>query len=767
MKDSIYKILQERYFIPGEKEWDDIAKRVSCNNLEIYPHISKMEFIPSSPTLMNCNTNGYKIGTLSSCFTMKIEDSIEGIFEAVKETAIVTKYGGGVGYDFSDLRGSNEIVNGIGRLSSGPLPFINVFNSALDGIMQGGIRRGAGMAMLDIDHPDILSFISAKSKINVFSRFNFSVRVSDEFYYKLENEPNSIWLVKNRIDKKLFPLKDSSGKEITVKELWNIIIEKAWETGEPGIFNSDIATRQCTVTNVDSHVLSNPCAEYISIPYGSCNLGSINFSKFVYNRKFNWDLFEQLIVKATSYLDSLIDINQYPIQKIKETTLKIRPIGLGFMGVAHALFKKGIKYNSEKGYEFIENVTRYLTLRSMKQSVELAKQYGAYEAFDYNTYMKANERFFNKGNCRNIDVDVLANDIKKYGVRNSVTTSIAPTGTISFIADTSSGIEPVFALSYMRKIEKNNKEYETVYISDPVFEEYINNNFDEEKRKEILKYIVDNKGSCQNCHHLPEEIQNIFVVAGDIQPLEHLESLSRCAVNSSTSVSKTINLPNSATKDEVSKVYINAYKKGIIGVTVYRDGSREGILLHKTDKRPKAIVYHHAPKRPTRVECDVHRITYKGEKWIAFIGLCGAEGVDTKVPFEIFCGKVDDVNLHHKITKGYLIKVESGHYSFEYDGEILIKNISKTFNNEDNDDFARSISLSLRSGVMIQHICDTLSKSKGDITKFSKVLMRILKYYIQDGMAASGRCEICGSKLVYKEGCISCINPECGYSKCG
>lgn len=769
MKDSITKFLEERYFLPTEKTWEDIAERVSAPFPPIKEHIVALEFIPSSPTLMNCNTKGYKIGTLSSCFTMKCEDSIAGIFEAVRETALVTKNGGGVGYDFSSLRGSNELVKGIGRLSSGPLPFINVFNATLDGIMQGGVRRGAGMAMLDIDHPNILDFIDAKSRSGEFTRFNFSVRVSDLFYDMLEHNPDVVWRVRNRIDNEEYPLKDATGHEVTVKELWDRIIERAWQSGEPGIFNSDIAYRQCTVTNVDKHVLSNPCSEYVSIPYGSCNLGSINLARLVSNKNFDWAKFEILIDKSVRYLNAVLEINQYPLEKIKKTTLKIRPVGLGYMGLAHALYKKGIPYNSERGYKWIEEITRYLTLKSIAVSVELAKEYGAYEAFDYDTYMKANARFFtHPTQFRTLDLSQLEKDIKKYGVRNSTTTSIAPTGSISYIAEVSSGIEPVFALTYARRIEKDNKQYETVYLTDPIFEDYLNKNFTSEDKLRILEEVSENKGSCQNCTLIPEEMRKVFVVAGDIIPEEHLEALSRAAVNSSTSVSKTINLPSTATPQQISDVYTNAYKKGVIGVTVYRDGSREGILIHKTEDRPSKLIYHHAPKRPEKVECDVHRVTYKGEKWIAFVGLIEVEGNGTeKVPFEIFCGRIDDVNLPQKITKGYTIKMGSGHYAFEYEGEILIKNISKVFNNEDNDDFARSISLSLRSGARLEYVCDTLNKSKGDITKFSKVLMRILKHYIKDGVTTSGRCERCGSKLIYKEGCISCSNPECGFSKCG
>ena len=760
MKPAILKILGERYFNKDETTWEQFVHRVCWLLPELEDDVLNFKFLMSSPTLMNGN-NPYTNGTLSSCFTMKIEDSIEGIFEAIKEAALVTKAAGGIGYDFSDLRGSSENVKGISANSSGPLPFINVFNSTLDGIMQGGKRRGAGMAQLSVTHPHILEFIQVKSIPGKFERFNFSVRLTDQFYAQLENDPNSVWYVKEVTTNKEYPLLSSDGKEVTVKQLWDIIIDRAWSTAEPGIFNSDIAFRQCAVTNLDKHVLSNPCAEYISIPFGSCNLGSINLSQLVNEKRFDWSEFELLISKATRYLNSVIDANKFPIKKIKDITLKIRPVGLGYMGLAHALYKMGIPYNSKEGFTFVYDVTRYLTLRSMKESIELAKKDGSYPAFDYDTYMNANERFFTEDSFKNIDLLKMKQDLKKVGIRNSCTTSIAPTGTIAFITDSSSGIEPVFALTYMRKIEKENKTHEIVYISDPVFELFLKDNFTDEQSIDIQKSVAENNGSCQKAPYLSNEQKAVFVVAADISPMDHLEALAMAGINSSTSVSKTINLPKEATREDIAEVYLAAHKKKIIGATVYRDGSREGILVHSVDDRPTDIVYHNSPKRPKEVTCDVHRVMYKGEKWIAFVGIFKDK------PFEIFCGKVEDVNLSKHIDKGSVVKISGGHYSFVHDGEVLIKDIAKTFANLDHDAFARTISQELRHGIPLAHICDNLNKSEGDITSFSKVLSRIIKPYIKNGTVASGKCEKCGSKIIYIDGCKQCENPECKNSYCG
>lgn len=778
MKESIQKVLKERYLLSNEKTWSDIAQRVSKIFPDIYDDINNMNFIPSSPTLMNYNTNGERFGTLSSCFIMNIEDSIEGIFKALSEGATVTKMGGGVGYDFSVLRSSSEIVKGISRESSGPLPFINIFNSMLDGIMQGGVRRGAGMSMLNIYHPQILDFILAKENLDKFNRLNFSIKIPNSFYKTLENEPNSVHQIKNVVTNEYYNLKDYYGNDITVKQLWNMICELSWKVAEPGIFNESIAYDRCTVINLSNTMASNPCSEVVGIPYQSCNLGSINLSNLVDGKKFNWEKFEDLIIKGVRYLNKIIDVNNYPLDKIKDITLKTRPIGLGFMGLAHLFFKKEISYNSDKAIKFIEEMTLYLTLRAMKESNKLAElkslelseegdklfnYYGAYPAFNYELFMKANERFFKHKTCRNIDVIKLKEDIKKYGVRNSGFTSIAPTGTISFIADCSSGIEPVFALSYSRKIEKLDKQYDVVYIADPIFDEYLSKNFNNEEKEKILKEVFDNRGSCQNCKNLSDDIKKIFMTASDLTPMEHLNILGTVANRISYSVSKTINLPNNISKDEISKIYIEAHKKGIIGCTIYREGCREGILIHNDnikDDNKKNIIYNNAPKRPKKLLCDIHRVVYKGCKWIVFVGL-----LENK-PYEIFAGAIEEINLPKQIENGYLIKQGSKHYSFEYENEILINNICKSFANKEHDAFARQVSMSLRHGAKPIFVVDSLNKSEGDITHFAKVLARTLKRYIENGEKLNNICPTCGSNLIYFDGCIKCSNIECGFSKC-
>ena len=764
MQKNIEKLLSERYYLETEKSWEDLAKRVSSVYPNSFELIKNKRFVPSSPTLMNANTGGKRKGTLSSCFTMDIDDSIEGIFDSLKDGAIVTKASGGVGYVFSKLRSSNENVESLNRKSSGPIPFMRIFNSMLDGIQQGGVRRGAGMGQFDMDHPDILDVIRIKNSKGELERLNISIRMTDEFYSKLKNNPDSVHLVK-KSNGETFELKDNN-KSVTVKNLWDEIIEYAWKCAEPGIFNIDIATKQCAVTNLNNYVLSNPCSEFVNIPYASCNLGSVNLVSYVKdNGEFDWELFEKDVRVATRFLDQIIDINDFPIQKIKEVTQKIRPIGLGAMGYAHMLYKMKIPFNSDKARKLTNTIFRRLTMISMDESCEMAKENGSYEVYDFELYKKANERFFDGSEESNS----LLEKIKTYGIRNSCSTSIAPTGSIAFITNVSSGIEPVFALTYARKIEKLNKEYEVVYISDPIFAEYLNENFDKKTQEKILKQVAENKGSCQNVEEIPENDKKVFLTANDLTPMEHLENLALVARNTSLSVSKTVNIPHDAKKEDISEIYLKAHEMGIIGVTVYRDGCRDGVLVHNVDiKEEDIIVKTNAPKRPKSLPCHVYKINVinresnQPEKWIVFVGLLKGE------PYEIIAGKVDGVDIPSSITNGDMIKIKrdgKNIYQFWHNGELIINNVCEVFLNELREYVTRLMSWGLRHGAGIDYLKDVLQKSNGTIVDFNKAIIRAITKY-QKNVVMKERCPTCNEELIYVDGCIKCKNMECSYSKC-
>ena len=776
MESAIQKLLRERYYLPSENTWNDIATRVSAIYPPILDDIKSKAFIPSSPTLMNANTQDERKGTLSSCFTMKIEDSIEGIFNSIKEGAIVTKASGGVGYDFSILRSSNEGIKSLfNRPSSGPIPFMLMFNQMLDGIQQGGVRRGAGMGMLRITHPNILDFIRIKNNKGVMERLNLSVKMTDEFYEQLKTNPNTTHQVIYK-DKTKCDLLDN-GKPVTVKQLWNEIIEYAWKCAEPGLINEDIAKRQCTVTNESDEILTNPCSEFVNIPYASCNLGSINLTKCIVNGMFDWAEFHRLIRNATRFLNNVIDVNDFPLEKIKDVTLRVRPIGLGAMGYAHMLYMMGIPFNSLTANQLCNDIFNMLTLVSMSESCTIAEETGqSYPSYDYDLFMKANERFFNLNSLQGdtnekiLFVSNLKERIKKTGVANSCFTSIAPNGSIGYIADmTTGGIEPVFALTYARRIEKLDKQYEIVYITDPVFGKYLDDNYDEKTRIKILAQVSDSKGSCQNVKEIPEADRKVFVVASDLTPMEHLDSLAIVARNTSLSVSKTINLPANATREEISEVYLKAHSMGIIGVTVYRDGCREGVLVHNVDKDNKQmIVKNNAPIRPKSIPCHVYRVsifnktTNLSEKWIIFVGLLNDE------PYEIIAGKINGHDFDVDITEGEMVKTKLDGkkvYQFVCNGYVLCDDVCGTYLNELREYATRLMSLALRHGSGVEHLQSVLRKS-GTIVDFNQAIVRAISKYVKN-FNSKERCPRCNSDLRYVEGCVKCSSPDCSYSRCG
>jgi len=774
MESAIQKLLKERYYLEHENTWEDIALRVSSIYPPAFELINNKEFIPSTPTLMNANTQGLRKGTLSSCFTMDIHDSISGIFDALKEGALVSKAAGGVGYVFSKLRSSREEIKTIKRTSSGPIPFMKIFNTMLEGVTQGGARKGAGMGQFDIDHPDILDVIRLKSTKGEMERLNLSIRIPDSFYEQLLKNPKSPHIV-YLMDGTPETLIDN-GKIVTVGAMWDEIVEYAWLCAEPGIFNKDIAHRQCTVTNLNNYVLSNPCQEFTNIPYASCNLGSMNLTKFVNDDgTFNWSKFVAAVRTSTRFLNNVIDANDFPLEVIKDVTLKVRPIGLGVMGFAHMLFMMRLPFNSLTATQLSDEIFSMLTLVSMDESAEIAKETGVtYPAFDKDLYMKANERFFNLSGTHNSNGKVqfvrqLQEKILATGIANSCNTSLAPTGTISYIANTTGGIEPCFALTYGRNIEKQNKTYELVYISDPIFDEYLTTNFDAKTKEKILKQVSDEKGSCQNVKEIPEDIRKVFMVSADLTPMEHLESLAIVARNTSLSVSKTINMSADATKEEISEVYLKAHEMGIIGVTVYRDGCRDGILVHKVEDKKELIVKNNAPKRPKHLPCHVYkmnimnRITNSPEKWIVFVGLLEDD------PYEILAGKIDKYDVPSEITEGTMVKIKrdgKNVYQFVHNNTIIVDDVCGAFINDIQEYSTRLMSLALRHGASIEYIKGILQRTNGTIVDFDKAIIRAINKYVKD-VKSKEKCPVCNSDLIYVEGCIKCSSRDCSFSKCG
>jgi len=512
-----------------------------------YGMMARAEFLPNSPTLFNAGT---ELGQLSACFVLPIEDSLESIFTAVKNMALIEKSGGGVGFDFSKLRPKGDIVKSTKGVASGPVSFMHVFDAATDVIKAGGKRRGAMMGVLRADHPDIVEFITSKQKPGVLSNFNISVAVTDDFMKTLE-EDGEYWLINPRNKEKVRRLK--------AKEVWNLMAKSAWEGGDPGVIFIDEINRHNPIPEVGRIEATNPCAEQPLLPYESCNLGSVNLSRMVENRKVNWEKLRETVRNAVHFLDDVIDANRFPLKEIEKMTKANRKIGLGVMGFADMLIKLGVPYDSEEALELAEKIMKFVTEEARKKSVELGEVRGSFPNFDRSVWKD-----------------------KYQAMRNATITTIAPTGSISIIAGCSSGIEPLFAISFMRKVLEGTRLFEI----NPLFEMIAKERgfYGAELLEEIAR-----TGSVQGIKGVPEDVKRIFVTALDIQPEWHVRMQAAFQKYTDNAVSKTVNLPQDATIEDVKKVFWLAYKLKCKGITVYRYGSKPEQVLNigevKTEKK--------------------------------------------------------------------------------------------------------------------------------------------------------------------------------------
>ncbi|NJE30296.1 adenosylcobalamin-dependent ribonucleoside-diphosphate reductase [Thermococcus sp. 18S1] len=553
--DDVIKMLENGAFDRYEDEVE-----------EYFRLMTSQVFMPNSPALIN---SGRPLGMLSACFVVPIEDDMESIMKAAHDVAMIQKMGGGTGLNFSKLRPEGDLVGTTTGAASGPVSFMHLIDAVSDVIKQGGVRRGANMGILEVWHPDIEKFIHAKEKnvgTNVLSNFNISVGIWADFWEALK-EGKRYPLINPRTGEKV--------KEIDPKSLFEELAYMAWAKADPGVVFFDVINRRNVLEPAKGEKIraTNPCGEEPLYDYESCNLASINLAKFVkYNEEgqpyFDWDEYAYVIQKVAKYLDNAIDVNKFPLPEIDRNTKLTRRIGVGMMGLADALFKLGIAYNSKEGYDFMRKATEYLTFYAYKYSVEAAKKRGPFPLYEKSKYKDGElpvEGFYHR-EIWNLPWDELAEEIKRYGVRNGMTTTCPPTGSVSMIADTSSGIEPIFALVYKKSVTVGE-----FYYVDPVFESEL------KKRglysDEILKKISDNYGSVQGLEEIPEDLQRVFVTSMDIHWLDHLLAQANIQLWLTDSASKTINMPNDATVEDVKAAYLLAYKLGCKGITVYRDGS--------------------------------------------------------------------------------------------------------------------------------------------------------------------------------------------------
>ena len=535
--------------------YDPLAD-VAAVEEEFYQLMSQLRFLPNSPTLMNA---GRDLQQLSACFVLPVEDSMEAIFETVKQAAIIHKTGGGTGFSFSRLRPKDDVVRSTGGVASGPVSFMKVFNHATEAVKQGGTRRGANMGILRIDHPDILEFIECKADTSQITNFNISVAITDRFMEAYE-KGEEYDLISPR-DKK--PVRKLSAKMVMDK-----IAEQACRTGEPGLFFIDVTNRTNPTPHIAEMEATNPCGEQPLLPYESCNLGSLNLEQHMIEvdgkYQIDWKTLEESIRSAIHFLDNVIDMNRYPIKEIEVITRANRKIGLGVMGFSRLLFKLEIPYNSEKGIEMARRVMGFIREIGYLESARLAQQRGVYANWEGSLHQSRGER-----------------------VRNSYVTTVAPTGTISMIADTSGGCEPEFSLIWYKNVMGGDHlPYVLDYFIDVAKREGFYSD-------DLLDQILKNHGSVQGVDQVPVHWQRVFVTSHGISPESHVRMQAAFQEFSDSAVSKTINLPSHATAKEVKEAYLLAYKLGCKGITVYRDGARPDQVMNvgeskKTEAKKEA-----------------------------------------------------------------------------------------------------------------------------------------------------------------------------------
>jgi len=504
---------------------------------QFYKVMAGLEFVPNSPTLMNAGTD---VGQLSACFVLPVGDSIEEIFDALKYMALIHKSGGGTGFSFSNLRPRGDVVKSTMGVASGPVSFMKIFDAATDVIKQGGRRRGANMGILRVDHPDILEFITAKEKEGILMNFNISVGVTDAFMNAVENDENY-----NLIN----PRNGQLVKQLRARDAWDLIVTMSWRTGDPGLIFLDEINRRNPTPHVGNIVSTNPCGEVPLLPYESCNLGSINLSKIIQAGEVNWDKLKETVRTAVHFLDNVIDANKYPLPQIEKATRDNRKIGLGVMGLAEMLIQMSIPYDSEEALSIADKVMAFITREARRKSIEMAEERGSFPNFPGSVWEKIGYKV----------------------MRNATVTSIAPTGTISIIAGTSSGIEPLFAVSFVRNV-----------MGTQLFEV---NPFFEKIAKERGFYSTElitattKVGSVQNMSVIPQDVRRIFVTALDIAPEWHVRMQAAFQKYSDNAVSKTVNLPHEATIEDVRQIYLLAYRLKCKGITIYRYGSKSEQVL--------------------------------------------------------------------------------------------------------------------------------------------------------------------------------------------
>jgi len=690
---------QEERYPESRHKVDDLAR-------EFYTLMAEAIFFPNSPTLMNAGTD---LGQLAACFVLPVGDSMEEIFDTIKHAALIHKSGGGTGFSFSRLRPTESRVGSTGGVASGPISFLKIFNTATEQVKQGGTRRGANMGILRVDHPDILDFIKAKEREGQLNNFNLSIALTEEFMQAVEKD-ETYGLVAPHTGKEKGRLK--------AKEVFQLLVQKAWESGDPGIIFIDRINRDNPTPKQGEIESTNPCGEQPLLPYEACNLGSINLARFFSEDSddgVDWEGLQQTIHVCVRFLDNVIDASKYPLKIIDDKVRQNRKIGLGIMGWADLLFQQRIPYNSRRALHLAEKLMDFFHQESRAASKLLAEERGPFPAYDESGFADKN--------------------LGPY--RNATTTTIAPTGTLSIIAGCSSGIEPLFALSFVRQV----MDGENLVEVNPYFEKALK---EAQYYSPKLMEDVAQTGSIQHMEVLPEDLRRVFVTAMDIEPEWHLKMQAAFQHYTDNAVSKTVNLPHSATQKDIASIYWSAYELGCKGVTVYRDGckSEQVLSTRQTGEARKARETGMVRDRPE----VIYGFTQKVKTGLGDLYLTVNE-VDGQ-PFEVFA-------TIGRSGRSITAKAEA---------------------------IGRLVSLALRSGVSVRAVVDQLKGIGGEHPVFQKkgLLLSIPdavgwvleNRYLQNNKAkpdttslARPGCPDCGEDLYFQEGCYVC--QACGYTKCG
>ncbi len=773
INDNAMKVLEKRYLAKNEhgQVTEDVpglfarvARAVAAADAAYDPDVdieavsarffelmTSLRFLPNSPTLMNA---GRPLGQLSACFVLPVGDSMEEIFEAVKNAALIHKSGGGTGFSFSRLRQKGATVRSTGGVASGPVSFMRVFNVATEAVKQGGTRRGANMGILRVDHPDILEFIRCKSDTADINNFNISVGLTEAFMRAVEAGE----------DYDLIDPKTKQGvAKLNARAVFDEIVDAAWATGEPGIVFLDRLNRDNVVPSVGEIESTNPCGEQPLLPYESCNLGSINLVTLLKTEngetRLDFELLKATVEEAVHFLDNVIDVNNYPLTHIGEMTKSTRKIGLGVMGFADALLALGIPYNSDEGVAFAERVMSFIQITGHNASRALAKSRGAFPLFNEST-LKDGEP-----------------------IRNATVTTIAPTGTLSIIAGCSSGVEPVFGYVYIRNVMDGTQMVEV----NPLLMEKLRTLG---LASEEMFQRIAAEGTIAHIAEIPEEVRRVFVCAHDISPEAHVRMQAAFQRQTDNAVSKTVNFPNSATRDEVSAVYRMAFAEGLKGVTIYRDGSRSGQVL------------------------NIGRVND---------GKSDADKPQLDAPLPENYGRIEP-RPRPLVTRGFTEKMNIGcgtlYVTVNYDENGICEVFTSTGKAggcpSQSEATARLASIALRSGISMSEVYDQLKGIRCPSTirqknmsctscpdAIARVLLKVSKYIDngadyttpdaqvkmitpqpvpapQSGVAAftpadpektpaseseAHICPECGGKVEHEGGCMICR--ACGFSKCG